>query len=302
MEQARGFFKKILELIKKPELRILPGQLAFFLVLSLVPLVALVGTLASFLSIPNGAIREVLVDVAPKEVTEIIINVISGQGMEISFNMIVFLTIAFILASNGTHSMIITSNEIYKIEPNSILKRRFKAILMGFILVMLFFFLLLIPIWGDIILQIISTAVNNTTMDIIYSLFKLVQYPIILTILYFGIKTIYIIAPDKKIESITATKGAIFTTIGWILSSEIYSIYIEKFSNYDLFYGSISNVVILLLWVYILSYIFVLGMILNAGNYKESEEKKIQLKKEKEEREHLLAETKAHTKVKNDEN
>lgn len=302
MEQARGFFKKILELIKKPELRILPGQLAFFLVLSLVPLVALVGTLASFLSIPNGAIREVLVDVAPKEVTEIIINVISGQGMEISFNMIVFLTIAFILASNGTHSMIITSNEIYKIEPNSILKRRFKAILMGFILVMLFFFLLLIPIWGDIILQIISTAVNNTTMDIIYSLFKLVQYPIILTILYFGIKTIYIIAPDKKIESITATKGAIFTTIGWILSSEIYSIYIEKFSNYDLFYGSISNVVILLLWVYILSYIFVLGMILNAGNYKESEEKKIQLKKEKEERERLLAETKALTKVKNDEN
>ncbi len=302
MEQARGFFKKILELIKKPELRILPGQLAFFLVLSLVPLVALVGTLASFLSIPNGAIREVLVDVAPKEVTEIIINVISGQGMEISFNMIVFLTIAFILASNGTHSMIITSNEIYKIEPNSILKRRFKAILMGFILVMLFFFLLLIPIWGDIILQIISTAVNNTTMDIIYSLFKLVQYPIILTILYFGIKTIYIIAPDKKIESITATKGAIFTTIGWILSSEIYSIYIERFSNYDLFYGSISNVVILLLWVYILSYIFVLGMILNAGNYKESEEKKIQLKKEKEERERLLAETKALTKVKNDEN
>ncbi|MDO5394323.1 MAG: YihY/virulence factor BrkB family protein [Mycoplasmatota bacterium] len=302
MEQARGFFKKILELIKKPELRILPGQLAFFLVLSLVPLVALVGTLASFLSIPNGAIREVLVDVAPKEVTEIIINVISGQGMEISFNMIVFLTIAFILASNGTHSMIITSNEIYKIEPNSILKRRLKAILMGFILVMLFFFLLLIPIWGDIILQIISTAVNNTTMDIIYSLFKLVQYPIILTILYFGIKTIYIIAPDKKIESITATKGAIFTTIGWILSSEIYSIYIERFSNYDLFYGSISNVVILLLWVYILSYIFVLGMILNAGNYKESEEKKIQLKKEKEERERLLAETKALTKVKNDEN
>lgn len=302
MEQARGFFKKILELIKKPELRILPGQLAFFLVLSLVPLVALVGTLASFLSIPNGAIREVLVDVAPKEVTEIIINVISGQGMEISFNMIVFLTIAFILASNGTHSMIITSNEIYKIEPNSILKRRFKAILMGFILVMLFFFLLLIPIWGDIILQIISTAVNNTTMDIIYSLFKLVQYPIILTILYFGIKTIYIIAPDKKIESITATKGAIFTTIGWILSSEIYSIYIERFSNYDLFYGSISNVVILLLWVYILSYIFVLGMILNAGNYKESEEKKIQLKKEKEERERLLAETKALTKAKNDEN
>lgn len=302
MEQARGFFKKIIELIKKPELRILPGQLAFFLVLSLIPLVALIGSLASLLSIPTAAIRSVLVDVAPKEVVEIIVNVISGRGIDINFNKIVFMTMAFILASNGTYSMIITSNEIYKLDSDSWFIRRLRAILMGFILVTLFFFLLLIPIWGDIILQIISNAVsNNVPMDIIYTLFKLVQYPIILTILYFGIKTLYMIAPDEKIESVTTTRGALFTTVGWILASEIYSIYIEEFSNYDLFYGSISNVVILLLWVYILSYIFVLGMILNAGNYKESEEKKIRLQREKEEKERLLAETKVFKKIKNDE-
>ena len=285
MEQARVFLKKIIELIKKPELRILPGQLAFFLVLSLIPLVALIGTLASFLSIPTSTIREILVDVIPEEVSEIIANVISGRGIDVNFNMIAFMVVAFILASNGTHSMIITSNEIYKIKPNGLLKRRLKAILMAFILVTLFFFLLLIPIWGDIIIEIIGNSISKTTtISFIYQLFKLVQYPIILVILYYGIKTIYIISPDEKIESVTTTKGAIFTTIGWILASEIYSFYIETFSNYDLFYGSISNVVILLLWVYILSYIFVLGMILNAGNYKESEERKIRLKKEREEK------------------
>lgn len=285
MEQARVFLKKIIELIKKPELRILPGQLAFFLVLSLIPLVALIGTLASFLSIPTSTIREILVDVIPEEVSEIIANVISGRGIDVNFNMIAFMVVAFILASNGTHSMIITSNEIYKIKPNGLLKRRLKAILMAFILVTLFFFLLLIPIWGDIIIEIIGNSISKTTtISFIYQLFKLVQYPIILVILYYGIKTIYIISPDEKIESVTTTKGAIFTTIGWILASEIYSFYIETFSNYDLFYGSISNVVILLLWVYILSYIFVLGMILNAGNYKESEERRIRLKKEREEK------------------
>lgn len=286
MEQARGFFKKIMELIKKPELRILPGQLAFFLVLSLIPLVALIGTLASLLAIPTNTIREVLVGVIPDEVAEIIATIISGRGIEVNFNMIVFMVIAFILASNGTHSMIITSNEIYKIKPNGIIKRRAKAILLAFILVMLFFFLLLIPIWGDIIIEIIGNAVSNKVpMEFIYRLFKLVQYPIIIIILYYGIKVLYTIAPDEKIESITTTKGAIFTTLGWILASEIYSFYIETFSNYDLFYGSISNVIILLLWVYILSYIFVIGMILNAGNYKETEERKVRLIKEREEKE-----------------
>lgn len=275
MEQARGFFKKIIELIKKPELRILPGQLAFFLVLSLIPLVALIGTLVSLLAIPTNTVREVLIGIIPDEVVEIIATIISGQGIEVSFNMVFFMIVAFILASNGTHSMIITSNEIYKIKPDGLLKRRAKAILLALILVMLFFFLLLIPIWGDIILEVISNAVPSTVpMEFIYRLFKLVQYPIIIIILYYGIMTLYTIAPDEKIETDTTRKGAIFTTIGWILASEIYSFYIETFSNYDLFYGSISNVVILLLWVYILSYIFVLGMIINVGNYNKLENKK----------------------------
>lgn len=277
MEQARGFFKKIIELIKKPELRILPGQLAFFLVLSLIPLVALIGTIASALSIPVDAIKVTIGSSVPKEVADIITNVITGQGL--NFNIVAFLIAAFILASNGTNSMIITSNEIYKINTEGILKRRMKAILMTVVLVSLFFLLLVVPVWGDTIFGILKAATSsNIPIDYIYRIFKLLKYPIIIIILYFSIKLIYVIAPDEKIESQTVTKGAMFTTIGWIMATEIYSFYISTFSNYSLFYGSISNVVILLLWVYILSYIFVIGMILNAGGYKKQDAKK-ELKK-----------------------
>lgn len=285
MEQARGFFRKIIELVKKPELRILPGQLAFFLVLSLIPLVALIGTIFSFFSIPVNTVKSVLTNTIPEGVAEIITSVISGQGFSISFNMAAFLIMAFILASNGTHSMIITSNEIYKIKSESIIKRRMKAIFMTFILVMLFFFLLIIPIYGDIIFFVLKEVVSkNIPINFLYNIYQLIEYPLIILILYYNIKTIYIISPDEKIESVTTTKGAIFTTIGWILASEIYSFYISNFSNYDMLYGSLSNVVILLLWVYILSYIFVLGMILNAGNFKENVERKVRLQKEREEK------------------
>ncbi len=273
MEQARGFFKKIIELIKKPELRILPGQLAFFLVLSLIPLVALIGAIASALSIPVDTIRSAIDGAVPKAVADIIANVMTAQGL--NFNVVAFFVAAFVLASNGANSMIITSNEIYKIKSEGYFKRRIKAILMTVSLVGLFFFLLVVPVWGDTIFEIIAGSISkNIPIDFIYRLFKLLQYPITIIILYFNIKLIYVIAPDEKIESTSATKGSIFTTVGWILATEIYSFYIATFSNYSLFYGSISNVIILLLWVYILSYIFVLGMILNAGSYKALEEKK----------------------------
>ena len=57
----------------------------------------------------------------------------------------------------------------------------------------------------------------------------------------------------------------------WIIGTEIYSIYIRNFAHYNLFYGSISNIIILMIWVYFLSYIFVFGLAINAT---EEEEKK----------------------------
>ena len=79
----------------------------------------------------------------------------------------------------------------------------------------------------------------------------------------------YVMAPDQEIPGKTTTKGALFTAIGWVLSTEIFTFYIERFARYDVFYGGISNILVLLLWVYLLSYIFVLGMVINASNYKE---------------------------------
>ena len=96
----------------------------------------------------------------------------------------------------------------------------------------------------------------------------LLKYPIILLILFLNIKLMYVIAPDENIPAKTTNKGALFSAIGWILATEIFAFYIDRFARYDLFYGSISNILVLLLWVYLLSYIYVFGMIINASIYK----------------------------------
>ena len=70
-------------------------------------------------------------------------------------------------------------------------------------------------------------------------------------------------APDKKIASSQTTYGALFTTIGWIISTAIYSFYISNIANYSLFYGSLANIIILMLWTYLLAFIFTIGLALN---------------------------------------
>lgn len=271
MEKARDFILKIFKLLMKPEMRILPGQLAFFLVLTIIPLVAVIATMAAALSISTETIRVAISSSVPREIANIINSIISGEG--INFNIIIFYISAFILASNGTYSMINISNEIYKVNPKNIISRRLKAVIMTFILVGLFLFLIAVPVFGSTLFDILNQIfTKGQTVIIFQNILHILKYPLIILILFFNIDLMYVIAPDQEIPTNSTTKGALFTSLGWILSTEIFAFYIEKFTQYDIFYGSISNILVLLLWVYLLSYIFVFGMVINASNYKVKKE------------------------------
>ena len=270
MEKLTEIFKKVMNIVMKPEMRVLPGQLAFFFVLSIIPLIALIGAIASKFSLPLDIIKEYLNGAFPKSISDLLLTLVNTKSM--NFNIAVFFISAFILASNGTHSMIITSNEIYKIKSDNFLKRRIKAIFMTIILVGVLLFIILIPVFGDTIFTLIKENAHNQNLsNFLYGVYQLLKYPISILIIYFNLKLLYILAPDKKIRRKTTTKGALFTTISWVIATERYTFYIGTFAKYDVFYGSISNIIILLLWIYILSYIFVLGMAFNAGFTKEED-------------------------------
>ena len=269
--KAREFARKMIEMITTPEMRVLPGQLAFFIVMSLIPLVALCRMILAHIGVP---LSEIFLGTAiPKEVATVINN-IDSHAQSANISLVTFLILGFILASNGAHSMIITSNEIYKVDSSDWLSRRIKAILMTFIFVGLFLFILIVPVFGDSIFNIIKSNIDNQQgIDILYRVYQIIKYPIILIIVYLNIKMIYVMAPDIKIKSKATTKGAIFTTIGWLIASEVYSLYTTYFVRYDVFYGSISSILVLLIWVYLMAYIFSLGLIINAtGTFEESKE------------------------------
>ena len=70
-------------------------------------------------------------------------------------------------------------------------------------------------------------------------------------------------APDKRIPSKRVNFGALFTCVGWILGTLVYSFYINNYANYSIFYGTLANLVVLMVWIYYLSYVFVIGLAMN---------------------------------------
>lgn len=264
----KNFFGKVWDIIKKPYMMILPGQLAFFIILSAVPILSIITWIGSVLGVSVQTVTDILGKVFTSIKFDLIIPSVIGKELSLSF--ILVMLFMFYIASNGTHSIIIASDEIYGIKQRGYIKRRGKAILMTLLLCTLYIFVLLVPLLGN---KIISSFNYFSIKEILDPILAIIRGPITWLIMYYFLKSIYVIAPDKEIDKKGINLGALFTTIFWLIGTYLYSYWINNFSSYDQFYGSLSTIAILMLWIYWLCYIFVIGLSLNVKVENEELEK-----------------------------
>jgi membrane protein len=266
MKKIKGYFKNLYEIISTPSMSYLPGNLAFFLVLSIFPILTLIGVIASRFSINIDALSNIIDSALPSKIAGILSGFIQGKGFDSHIG--IFMIIGFFLASNGADAIILVSNNLYGFPNSDYIKRRIKAIFIIILIILLFIFMLGFLAFGNYIIDLLLQLIKDKNLaNLIYSLFRLLKWPFSFFVIYFNVKLIYAIAPDWKILSKHTTKGAIFTTIGWIVVVQIYSYYVSNFAHYDIFYGSLSNIVILMLLTYIISYILVIGIAINVRSY-----------------------------------
>lgn len=260
-KKFKSYVKKVWKAFNKPEMRVLPGNVAFFFVLALIPIITITAFIASYFSISVDMLIGWINNFLPKEASQIVIDAISGKGFDTSVGT--FNIIAFFVATNGTYAVINASNTLYNIKDSDQLRDRVKSIILLIILVLLIVFLILVPVFGGNILSLFKDTHFTNQLTIIY---KIVRWPTTFFLIFITLKLIYTIAPNKKIESSSTTLGALFTTFCWVIATAIFSYYLEYFANYNIIYGNLSSMIILMMWIYIISYVLVLGMAINAVN------------------------------------
>lgn len=254
----KDFFSKVWEILFKPETMILPGQLAFFVILSLVPLISIVTWIGSLLGVTVENVAELLEQIFTSVNFDWIVPSLNIN--EFSLKYVLILLVMFYIAANGANSIIIASNQIYGIKQGNYFKRRFKALWLTLLLCVLYIFVLIVPLLGS---KIISSFNYFDIKAIIDPILAIIRGPISWLIVYFFVKSIYVLAPDKEVDRKGFNLGAMFTTIFWVLLTYIYSAWINNFASYTTYYGGLSNIAILMLWLYWLCYIFVIGLCLN---------------------------------------
>ena len=149
MKKFRQWFSDIWKLAKDPTVRILPGQIAFFLILSLFPLLMLIGSVASLFDISVATLIETIESSLPHDIAQVLVTYISGRSFDSSIG--ISMLIGFFLASNGAHAIVLASNALYGFPADDFVKRRVKSVFLIAILVLLFAFIIVVVAYGNFI-------------------------------------------------------------------------------------------------------------------------------------------------------
>ena len=267
-EYIKGSLRENIKLMNTPLMSILPGQIALFVILSLIPLLSILMMLISKLSFSVTFITSFIINYVPDGIGNIILSILDSQRAG-AFD-IFFIITAFYLASKATHSIVVASTQVYGGKQTNFVRTRIKAITILMVLVVLIIFMVGILMGGSYLVNYLKDVVGGIH-PFIYWFYTIIKWPATFFMVFYTIKVIYTIAPNVSIPSYSVNKGALLTTVVWILSTFAYSFYVSRMANYTKFYGNLSSIIILMIWVYWLSYIFVFGMTLN--EYKMHNEK-----------------------------
>ncbi len=94
---------------------------------------------------------------------------------------------------------------------------------------------------------------------------QLAKYLFFVVMVYLATSILYYFGTKEGRHTNFFSVGAIFTTLLIMLTSYLFGIYIENFSQYNELYGSIGALLILLLYIWLNSNILLLGYELNAS-------------------------------------
>ncbi|MDP4170325.1 MAG: YihY/virulence factor BrkB family protein [Bacillota bacterium] len=259
-----SLLKKLLNRIKEDDLPGLSAQLAYFFLLSLFPLLIFLFTLLPYLPIPHQDIMGIIRGIAPKEAIALIDKNLKAVMSNHSGGLLSLGIIGTIWsASTGINAIVRAFNKSYHVkETRSFVVARGMSILLTFGMIFVFILALLLPVLGRGVGIFLFSYLGLTKQFLtVWEALRWIVSAVILFLIFTGL---YWIAPNIKMHCKSAIPGAIFATIGWIVSSFAFSLYVGQFGHYDNTYGSIGAIIVLMIWLYLSAFIIIIGGEINA--------------------------------------
>ena len=253
--------KKIILKIKEDNISEYAAEAAFFTILSFIPFTLFFLTLIKFTNIDKDTIYLVLKEFIPTNVNNAVLNIIEEIYSK-SVNAISFtLLVAIWSAGKGIFSLCKGIRNVYKVEVKSNFFLRIIGSIYTLILIIAIILFLFLIVLGKKLYIFIMMRFHEIS-NFVYFLYSLRStfFILIMTGIFF---ILYKVIGNKKERDFSHIYGAVGCSVSWQIISYLISIYVEISKGFTNMYGSLSSIILIMLWVYACMYIILLGAEIN---------------------------------------
>ncbi len=249
---------RIFDKIKNDYVSEYAAECAYFTILSFIPFIIIFITLIQFTSIDKDMIFFIIKEIIPTTMHDMILGIIDEVYSKSVATISVALVIALWSASKGFFSLSKGLRKIYNVkdEKTDIIVR-LEGMIYTIIFIISIILFLFIMIFGN---RINILAVNKfEKLSILTSFILKIRIFALVFAMFIVFLMIYKFIPKHKRKLKTQVYGAIFSSVAWYITSWFFSIYVDIFEGFSNTYGSLTSIILVMMWVYVCMYIVLIG-------------------------------------------
>ncbi|MEI5991335.1 YihY/virulence factor BrkB family protein [Enterococcus crotali] len=263
--------EKLMRFIETTQNRMIDSEIgntsvvvAYYLLLSLFPLLIAVGNILPYLHIDPNDVLPYIAEAIPKAIFNDLKPAIQSLLTQRSGSLLSISALAALWsASQSINALQTAMNKAFGVEQ----RKNFIIVRLMSLFVILLFLTAIVGVVGVLglgktILDLLQPIFHFST-DFIDT-FQALKWPITSLVLLVIMCLIYRVVPNAKLTFRSIIPGAIFATIGWMLLSQVFGLYIKYFSSKIASYQIIGSFIVLMLWLNFAATVIILGGIINA--------------------------------------
>lgn len=254
-----------LKQIGSNNLGLIAAGVAFYSMLSVFPALAALIAILSLVANPSVVVvqLEEIRGLMPDAVYDIlnaqIVGLVNTSSGTLGWAGLISLGVALWSARAGVGAMMHGLNLVYDQEGRTSLRHYFRALVLTICLLGVGVISLLTVVVTPIVLSFLPLGAFATWA------LEILRWIVAIFVIFAGIGLLYRFGPNRKGVKIGwLTPGAIMAGTSWAAMSIAFSYYVANFGNYNEIYGSIGAVIAMLIWLWISSFLVLLGAALNA--------------------------------------
>jgi len=276
MTNIVSFGKELVDRVGKDDCAGLASEMAYHFLLASAPAIVFIFSLISIVGDPQTLSTQFMQyaqGMLPPDALSIISGLIEKalNGGSGGLAIASFLG-ALWASSNGAATVIKALRRAYNISENdadmdqiSFVRQRLYSILIVLSLGLTLFIASNLLIWGK---GLTILAMDTLNLDFASAvLLNLVRWAVAFLLVAGFTTFIYKIVPGHPTSSLNwrqSLTGGSFFVVSWVVVSYGFSIYVENFGSYNEVYGSLGAIVVTMLWLYLSSFLFLIGGEINA--------------------------------------